>query len=138
RARRAATLGAAREPRAVVVLAHRLAVDRCGEARPAGAGIELRVRGEQRRPAANAAVIPRALLVPRGTGERALGAVLAGHVILLGRELGAPFGLALGHLPLRPRVGHDQPLDLVLCRAIRCFAHTWVGARAGTSRTPSN
>src|SRR6202011_4762650 len=60
-ARRAADLGAAREPRAVVVLAHRLAVNRRIEARPAGAGLELRVRGEQRRPAAHAAVIPRAL-----------------------------------------------------------------------------
>src|SRR4029077_12260123 len=39
-ARRAADLGAAAEPRPVVMLAHRLAVNRRIEARPAGAGIE--------------------------------------------------------------------------------------------------
>src|ERR1700730_8964342 len=111
------------------MLGHCRAVHRRGEARPASTGVELRVRGEERRPATNAAVASRALFIPIGTGERAFGAVLAGDVVLLGRELGAPLGLALRHLGLGLRIGHDQPL----CWR---FPHTWARIREGTSRTP--
>src|SRR3954454_175105 len=66
-----------------------------GEARPAGARVELGVGGEQLGAAADAAVHARGLLVDIGAGEGALGAGLAGHLVLLGRELVAPLLLAL-------------------------------------------
>src|SRR6185312_2092533 len=45
--------------------------------------------------AGGAAVHTGSVLVPVGAGKRALGALLAEDVVLLGGELGAPFGLAL-------------------------------------------
>ena len=58
---------------------------RLGEAGPAGARVELRVRDEQLRAAAGASVDPRPLLVPVGTREGALRALLPQDVVLLGR-----------------------------------------------------
>src|SRR5918993_101960 len=54
-----------------------LELGRLGEAGPAGAGVELGVRGEELGTAADAAVHPRALLVDVGAGEGALGPGLA-------------------------------------------------------------
>src|SRR5881394_2279232 len=67
-----------------------LAVGRLGEAGPAGARVELGVGGEELGAAADAAVHPLALLVDVRSGEGALGAGLAGDLVLLGRELFAP------------------------------------------------
>src|SRR5262249_5600094 len=117
-------LGATHQPRAVVMLPHRLGIRRRGEARPARAGVEFRVGGEQRRATAHATIAPGPLLVPIRAGERALGTVLAGDMILLGRELLAPFSLALRHFRRALRVGHDFSIGPVLCRR-----HGWVCLR---------
>ncbi len=68
-----------------------LEVGGLGEARPAGAGVELGVGGEELRSTADAAVHALRLLVDVGAGEGALGARLAGHLELLGRQLLTPF-----------------------------------------------
>src|SRR3982075_3587129 len=86
-------LGAAREPRAVLVLIPRIPGERRPEARPTRSGIEFRLGGEQRRAAAHAGIGAGMLFVPIGPGEGPLGAVLARDVILLRREQPAPFGL---------------------------------------------
>ena len=52
------------------------AVDRLIKARPAGAGVELRLRGEQRQPAQAAGVRPLLLVVEEVAAERWLGAVI--------------------------------------------------------------
>ena len=77
------------------MLAHGDLLDGSPEARPAGAGIELGIGREQRRPAARATERALALLAVERAREGALGAVLPGHVILLGRELLFPLGLGL-------------------------------------------
>src|SRR5689334_17541601 len=77
----------------VLVLGDILRVDRRIERRPATAGVELRVGLEQRRAAAHAAVRSGGFVVPIFAAERALGALLAGHAILFGRELRFPFGV---------------------------------------------
>ena len=63
---------------------------RLGEARPAGAGVELRVRAEQLVAAGAAAVDAVGLRVRVRAGERRLGALLAQDVEAVGRELLAP------------------------------------------------
>src|SRR5688572_16319625 len=76
--------------------AHRVAQGR-PETRPAGAALEFR-RCVEERPAAPGAV-ERALalfMVQRARSAR-LGAVLAKHLVLLGRERGAPLLFGLGH-----------------------------------------
>ena len=70
----------------------RIRVDCLEKAGPAAAGIEFCIRHEQRRFAAHAIVTADELVVPVGTGERALGAGLAGHIELLGCKLLHPFG----------------------------------------------
>ena len=60
---------------------------RVGEARPAGARLELGVRAEQLGAAAGAAVDAVVLDVDVLPGERPLGALLAHHVVLLGGQL---------------------------------------------------
>ena len=67
-----------------------LEVGRLGEARPAGARVELGVGGEELGAAADAAVHALRLLVDVGAGEGTLGARLAGHLVLLGRQLLTP------------------------------------------------
>jgi hypothetical protein len=91
----AANLRSPHEERAVRMLAHGGSGNRRREARPAGARIELGVGGKQGRAAAVAAVDAAALLVPERPGEGAFGAVLPGHVVLRGCQLGAPFALGL-------------------------------------------
>src|SRR5262245_20984838 len=95
---RAADLGPSHEPRAVFMLAHCIRVERLPEARPSGTGIIFRTRGEQRRSAADTAVHALALLVPTRPGERPLGAVFSGHVILRGCKLRPPFALRFDDL----------------------------------------
>src|SRR5439155_23970844 len=68
------------------------------EAGPAGPGVELGVRREQRQPAANTDVDARALVVQQGAAERPLGALAARDLELLRRQLAAPL-----------RVGLDDP-----------------------------
>src|SRR5581483_12073925 len=53
------------------------------------------VRREELLPAARAAVDAGPVLVPVGAGERALRPLAPQHLVLLGRELGAPLGLGL-------------------------------------------
>ena len=73
--------------RTVGLLAHPVLRHRRVERRPAGAGIELGVRGEQRRSAADAAIGSLRVVVPVLAGERALGAFLARDPVLLGSQL---------------------------------------------------
>ena len=89
-------LGAPHEEAVVGAQLDVLEVGRLGEAGPAGAGVELGVGGEQLGAAADAAVHAVVLLVPVGAGEGALGAGLAGHLVLLGRQLLAPQVLTAG------------------------------------------
>src|SRR5690349_22002519 len=78
----------------------RLLVDRLGggggvERGPAAARVVLRLGREQLGSTAGAvvdAVLERVVVL---SGERALGALLAQHVVLLGAELGPPLGLCL-------------------------------------------
>src|SRR6185369_1682396 len=63
------------------------------EARPAGAGVEFHLRGEQRQPAARAGEHARALLLVEGARAGALGAFFAQHLERLGRQALAPFVL---------------------------------------------
>src|SRR3989442_15265561 len=67
------------------------------EARPAGAGLELHLGGEERQAAAGAGEDPRALLVVQRAGARALGAFLAHDVEGLGGQLLLPFVLGELH-----------------------------------------
>ena len=123
----AADFGAHHEERAVLVLAHRVRAHRLVKARPAGAAVELRVRGKQRPVTAHAGVNALVLGVPVRPGKGALGAVLAGDVILLGRQLRAPLGIGFDDLRLPVGVlpvgglllGHRRLPDL-LCRKGRC------------------
>ena len=50
---------------------------------PAGAAVELRLRGKQRLIAASAVVIPGSLFVVEGTGEGALRPFIAKHLVRL-------------------------------------------------------
>src|ERR1043166_4222405 len=109
-ATRAADFGTAREPRTVLMLGDRLRVDRRIEARPAGTGIVFGRAREQRRAATYASIVAGALLVPIGSGEGALGAVLTRHAILLGCQLGAPLGIGLHHRGASVGSGHGFPL----------------------------
>src|SRR5262245_42831947 len=88
-------LGAAHEPAVVRVLGHAALRHRRPEARPAGAGVELRRAVEQRLAAADAAVDAVGLVVPVLAGEGALGALAARHLELLRRQLLAPLGFSL-------------------------------------------
>src|SRR4051794_3281194 len=91
----AGDLGAAHEQRVVRARLDRGGDGWLGEARPAGAGVELRRGREQLGAAARAAVHAVLLDVPVLAGERALGAALAQHLVLLGRELLAPLLVGL-------------------------------------------
>src|SRR4051794_40275135 len=73
-------------------------VGRFGEARPAAAGVELGVRGEQLGAAAGAAVGAVVLVVQQGAGERTLGGAMAQDLVGGGLQLGAPLLVVLGDL----------------------------------------
>ena len=80
--------------------------ERREEARPAGAALELAVGDEQRLAAADAGERPGALLVQQRAGAGPLGAVLAQHLVLLRRQLRAPFRVASSVTSDTSSVGH--------------------------------
>src|SRR5215472_11127216 len=69
--------------------------DRLPEAGPAGAGIKFRRRAEKGIVAADAAEQTLRVQVPILAGESALGAGVPRDIILLGCQLGLPFGVGL-------------------------------------------
>ena len=85
-------------------------IDRLEETRPTGAGIELCLGAEQRRAATDAGVGALAFLVVVGVAEGPLCAVAPGDVILLRRQLGAPF--VFGLCDLVRLVGHVGSLSV--------------------------
>lgn len=76
------------------------------EARPAGPGVELGVRGEEFASAAYAKVLAFFVVVPILSGKRPLGTLLSRHPVLFPRELPFPFFISLcgllRHGPLFP------------------------------------
>src|SRR5258708_35479456 len=80
------------------------------EARPAGAALELLLRGEQRLAAAGAVERAGTLLVIERAAARPFGAVLAHDVELLGREQLLPLRLGVRHgiLPGVRLRAHDR------------------------------
>ena len=82
------------------------ALDRLGEAWPAGAAVELVAGIEQRRIGADREVDAIGLVVPILVAERRLGALLTGDAVLLGREHLAPLGVGALHAGLA-HVDHD-------------------------------
>src|SRR3569833_2870736 len=90
-----------------VVFAHLdfFRIGRFPEAGPAAAGVELRVRGEQLRAAAGAAVGAVLVMVPVLAGEGAFGSRLPQHAELLGRQRLPPLLVALRDL----LVAHFEP-----------------------------
>ena len=92
-------------------------------ARPAGPGIELGVRCEQRLAAPGAIVHPRRLVAVICPGKRAFGSRLAQDGVLLGGQLGAPFGVGevdfVGHgMLLGGEYGEGSDSLQVPCKAI--------------------
>src|SRR5207237_6824861 len=79
--------------------------ERLPEARPAGAALIFRVRGEQRQVAAGASEDAFALFGVERTAAGTLGAMLAQHVILRRREQAAPFFVTLFDLEFCGRRG---------------------------------
>src|SRR5262245_37555112 len=70
-------------------------VERLIKARPAGAAVELGVGGEQRQVAAGAGEDALAMLLQKRARPRPFGAVLAQALVLLWRQLRAPFDVGL-------------------------------------------
>jgi len=93
-----------RHPIAIVTgFRHVFPRNRLPEARPAGAGVELGLRAEQRRIAADAAEEAALMQVPCGAAEGTLGAGAARHFVGDRRKLTPPLGVGLddardGHL----------------------------------------
>src|ERR1700712_1173509 len=79
---------------AVFGLADRV-VERLVKARPAGAALEFGVRGKQRQVAAGAGEGTLPMLPQQRTRTRPLGAVLTQDLVLLRRQLRAPFRIGL-------------------------------------------
>src|SRR5712691_772273 len=75
----------------VLFRAYLARINRSIKARPAGPRLELRIRLEQLRAAARATVQALFVVVPILAGKGWLRALLPGHVILLRRQLFAPF-----------------------------------------------
>src|SRR6267143_1770769 len=75
-------------------------LERLIKTRPAGAALEFRLRGEQRQVAAGAGEDALAMLLEQRARSRTLGALLAQDVILLRRQLRAPFRIGLFDLEL--------------------------------------
>lgn len=93
-AARALNLCAFHEERVVGPRDDILGRNRLPKARPASAGIELGLRAEQRRPAADASVESPCVQFVILIRERRLCPPLARHVVLLGSELVFPFSVA--------------------------------------------
>ena len=83
---RGAHLGADHQMAEVALLDDVGGLDRLGEARPAGTAVELVDRREQRLAGDHVDVDAGLVVVPVLAGERPLGAVLLGHVVLLRRQ----------------------------------------------------
>src|ERR1700756_1521100 len=83
--------------RAVGFLGDHFAVDRLEVARPAAAGVELGVRFEQRRAAADAVIDAAVPVVVIAAGEGALGGRVARHLVFDVGELFAPLGVVFLH-----------------------------------------
>src|ERR1700681_3337683 len=75
-------------------------VERLVKTRPAGAALEFRLRREQRQVAAGTGEDALAMLLEQRARSRTLGALLAQDVILLRRQLCAPFRIGLFDLEL--------------------------------------
>src|SRR5436190_22571388 len=88
-------LGALHEVAVVGTQLDRLGDSRLGEARPAGARVELRVGIEELRAAGCAAVVAGLLVVGVLAREGRLGARPAQHLVLRGRQLLAPLAIGL-------------------------------------------
>src|SRR6185503_9276387 len=97
--------GARHEKHAVGLGLDRLR-QRLVEARPAGAALEFGVGGEQRQVAAGAGENAFAFFAIERARARALGAVLAQHGVLLGRQALAPLGIGNFAPVDRGAVGH--------------------------------
>src|SRR5205085_6840416 len=102
-----------------------LPVDRLGEARPSGAGLELRVRREQLAATRGTSIEPVALLERVLPGEGSLGALEAQDLVLLGGEPRAPLLLGSGDAG----VHGDQPP-----KSRSKMAGRWL--RKGSCRSP--
>src|SRR5260370_14618668 len=122
-------------------------VERLIETRPAGAALELRLRGEQRQVAAGAGEGALTMLFQERARSRALGAFLAQDLILLRRQLRAPLGIGLFDLEFlggaRRRRANPPESGKAKQACNRCEQDTAVhpgGLRAGrnTSRSPPN
>src|SRR5690242_3850791 len=74
------------------------AIDRLIEARPSGPALELELRLEKRLAAAYTRKSTGSLLLQQSAASRRLGAMLAHHAVLLGRQHAAPlrFGMHYG------------------------------------------
>src|SRR4030088_701363 len=81
--------------------------------RPAGAALEFRLRGEQRQVAAGAGEDTLAMLLEQRARSRAFGALLAQDVVLLRRQLRAPFRIGLFDLEFFGSLcrGASQPAE---------------------------
>src|SRR5262249_50309482 len=79
------------------------------EARPAGAALELGVGGEQRQVAAGAGEDALAVLLEQRARARPFRALLAQDLVLLWRQLRAPFGVRLLDLEFLLRAGRRHP-----------------------------
>src|SRR5947207_164443 len=83
--------------------------ERLVKTRPAGAAFEFRLRGEQRQVAAGAGEDALAMLLEQRARTRTLGAVLTQDLILLRRQLRAPFGIGLFNLEFLAGVCRRSP-----------------------------
>ena len=100
----------------VVRRLHVRRIDRCVKARPAGAGVVLRLRREERQSAPGTPVNARLLMIPVCAGEGRLGAMLPQNAVLLRRQQSPPFSfgardLLNGHCP-KPVVLKDPVLSI--------------------------
>src|SRR5260221_9236240 len=122
-------------------------VERLIETRPAGAALELRLRGEQRQVAAGAGEGALTMLFQERARSRALGAFLAQDLILLRRQLRAPFGIGLFDLEFlggarrrraKPAESGKAKQACNRCEQDTAVDHGGLRARRNISRSPSN
>src|SRR5947209_18184860 len=87
-----------------------LSIGRLRKARPAGTGIELRVRAKKLRVASSAAIDPVIVAMYILARERPLGTLTAQYLVLLGGELLSPLLLAGGYF-----LSHGSSFCALLC-----------------------